>query len=237
MKIISDKKNIKEKAGNALNEMVASRGDKPLLLLLSGGSSFDLLDYVTDESLKGGITIGMLDDRYSFDYGINGYLKLQGSEFANDFFLRAMNQAAVFLNSAPAQTESLELYAERYEAYIKEWMNLYPDGIIRATVGIGPDGHTSGILPFPEDPKTFEKLFNGEKLVVGYNVGDKSPFKERMTSTFTLMKKFDQVLTYMTGDAKKEALAKVMAEEGSLAETPGRIIKELNNVTVFTDIL
>jgi 6-phosphogluconolactonase/glucosamine-6-phosphate isomerase/deaminase len=115
-------------------------------------------------------------------------------------------------------------------------INKNPNGIIRATVGIGPDGHTSGVLPHPEDPKKFEELFLGTKLIVGYDVGTKNLHRFRMTSTFTLMKKFDKVLTYMKGENKKEALTKVMAEEGDLATTPGRIIRELNNVTLITDV-
>jgi 6-phosphogluconolactonase/glucosamine-6-phosphate isomerase/deaminase len=91
-------------------------------------------------------------------------------------------------------------------------------------------------LPYPEDPEKFNKLFNSEKLIVGYDVENKNPHRYRMTSTFTLMRKFDQVLTFMSGENKKEALKKVLAEEGSLAEIPGRIIRELKDVTVYTDI-
>ncbi|MES2437024.1 MAG: 6-phosphogluconolactonase [Patescibacteria group bacterium] len=235
MKIITEKTDLKQKAGEALDTMISDRAGKPLLLLLSGGSSLDLLEYIHDESLEGGITIGMLDDRYSFDAEVNSFSKLQAFNLGG-FYARALDKGCIFLDSAPHEPETLELYAERYEYFIKEWMTMYPDGIIRATVGIGPDGHTSGILPFPEDPETFDHLFNGSKLIVGYDVGDKNPHKYRMTSTFTLMRKFDQVLTYMSGDNKKDALMKVVSEEGTLAETPGRIARELNNVTIMTDI-
>jgi 6-phosphogluconolactonase/glucosamine-6-phosphate isomerase/deaminase len=40
----------------------------------------------------------------------------------------------------------------------------------------------------------------------------------------------------MKGENKKEALTKVLAEEGSLVETPGRILRELREVKLFTDI-
>jgi 6-phosphogluconolactonase/glucosamine-6-phosphate isomerase/deaminase len=232
MNVITEKNNITEKAGKALNDMVKDRNGKSLLMLLSGGSSLQLLDYIEEENVNGDVAFGMLDDRYSYDPNVNSYSLLENTAF----YLRSVNRGAVFLNSMPQPDESLELYAERYEAYIKEWMDLYPDGIIRATVGIGPDGHTSGILPHPENPEKFEKFFNGEKLVVGYDVENKNPYRYRLTSTFTLMKKFDQVLTYMTGDNKREALQKVVAEQGTLAETPGRIVRDLKNVTIFTDI-
>ncbi len=230
--IVVEKEDLKKKAGHALDAMVKERNNKPLLVLLSGGSSLELIDYIQDNSMEGGVTFGMLDDRYDTDAEVNSHQVLSRT----GFYLRALRKGAVFLDSSVYELETLETYALRYELQIKKWLKLYPNGIIRATVGIGPDGHTSGILPQPEDPAAFEKLFNGEKLVVGYDVGLKNPHRFRMTSTFSLMKKFDKVLTYMTGENKREALRKVLAEEGNLATTPGRIIRELKNAKLFTDI-
>jgi 6-phosphogluconolactonase/glucosamine-6-phosphate isomerase/deaminase len=236
MKIITEKNNIVEKAGITLNDMFKERNGKPLLMLLSGGSSLNLLDHVEQDSLGPDVTVGMLDDRFTRDTSINSCALIKGQETGTSFYTKVLAAETTFLDSYPDQLDTLETYAEKYESFIKKWMKLYPDGIIRATVGIGPDGHTSGILPHPESPEKFEKLFNGERLIVGYDVENKNPHRYRMTSTFTLMRKFDQVLTFMQGENKKEALQKVMAEEGSLAETPGRIVRELKNVTIFTDI-
>ncbi len=236
MKIITEKEKLEEKAGEALDTMFSERNGKPLLMLLSGGSSLNLLKYVQEDSLGPDVTVGMLDDRYSRDTSINSYALITGQETGTAFYTKIIESETVLLNSYPEEIDTLETYAEKYELFIKKWMRLYPDGIIRATVGIGPDGHTSGILPHPEAPKKFVELFNGEKLIVGYDVGNKNPHRFRMTSTFTLMRKFDQVLTFIRGENKKEALQKVIAEEGTLAETPGRIVRELNTVTIFTDI-
>jgi 6-phosphogluconolactonase/glucosamine-6-phosphate isomerase/deaminase len=229
---IVEKEDLKNKAGTALDNIIKERSNKPLLMLLSGGSSLELIDSVQDNSLASGVTFGMLDDRYDTDPSINSFLKLTKT----NFYLRALRKGAVFLDSSVYESETLETYALRYEQQVKKWMKQNPTGIIRATVGIGPDGHTSGILPHPEDPKKFEMLFNGEKLIVGYDVGIKNPHRFRMTSTFTLMRKFDKVLTYMSGENKRDALRNVMAEEGDCATTPGRIIHELKNVKLFTDI-
>lgn len=221
-----------EKAGAALDHMVRERGGKPLLMLLSGGSSLALLDFISDDGMRGGVTFGMLDDRYSFDETVNSYSIVERSPF----FRRALDAGADFLVSRPEPVESLEAYALHYELEVKKWLALYPDGIVRATVGVGPDGHTSGILPHPEDPEKFDRLFNGESLVVGYDVGNKNPHRFRMTSTFTLMRRFDRVLTYMQGENKRDALRKVLADEGTLPETPGRILRELERVDLYTDV-
>jgi 6-phosphogluconolactonase/glucosamine-6-phosphate isomerase/deaminase len=223
---------LKKKAGVALDALVRERNGKPLLILLSGGSSLELLDFIKDPSIESDVTFGMLDDRYSTDPTVNSYHIVSKSPF----YLRALRKGAVFLDSSVQDAETLEKYAMRYENYIKKWIKQNPTGIIRATVGIGPDGHTSGVLPHPEDQKKFEELFLGTKLIIGYDVGTKNPHRFRLTATFTLMKKFDKVLTYMKGENKKEALTKVFAEEGTLPETPGRIIRELKEVTLITDV-
>jgi 6-phosphogluconolactonase/glucosamine-6-phosphate isomerase/deaminase len=245
MKINVEKEQLVEKAGHALDEMIRNRGGKPLLFLTSGGSSLPLLTYIQESSLGPDVTIGSLDDRYSRDRTINSYAVIQDGGPAGDFYTKALQAGVTFLDAYPKEEESLEQFADRYQESIQEWIQNNPGGIIRATVGIGPDGHTSGVLPHPrpnglagraENPEKFEKLFNGDRLIIGYDVENKHPHRYRMTSTFTFMRTFDQIITFMSGENKREALKKVLAEEGSLAETPGRIIRELKNVTLFTDV-
>jgi 6-phosphogluconolactonase/glucosamine-6-phosphate isomerase/deaminase len=166
-----ESEDLMRKAGEALNKLVKERHTLPLLILLSGGSSLELLDYIKDDAMEGGVTFGMLDDRYSREVEVNSYNVVS----ATNFYLRAIRKGCVFLDSSVYENETLELYAARYESYIKKWLKLYPNGIIRATVGIGPDGHTSGVLPQPEDSKKFDELFNGKKFIVGYDVGIKNP--------------------------------------------------------------
>lgn len=235
MKITTEKnKNQLERmAGNALADMIRLREGRPLLLLLSGGSSFNFLQYVPAEIFDSSVTFGMLDDRYSMDPSVNSAMMLKTTEFCR----AAEERGATLLDSSVFPDESLADYANRYEVGIINWITTHPEGLIRATVGIGPDGHTSGVLPFPENPQLFQTLFESDWLVVGYDVGNKNPHRYRLTSTFTLMRKFDAVLTYMSGEEKKDALERVLAEKGNLPETPGRIIRELNNVTIFTDII
>ncbi len=100
----------------------------------------------------------MLDDRYDKDPKVNSYNIVSTSPF----YLRAIRRGSVFLDSSVNDNETLEAYAARYESYIKKWIKLNPTGNIRATIGVGPDGYTSGILPHPEDPALFETLFNDE---------------------------------------------------------------------------
>lgn len=230
---IEEKNKLEKEAGEAFSQMISRNKNNDLLVLLSGGSSLGLLEYISNDALSGGkITFAMLDDRFSLDQNINTYRILENSVFMQKVF----DSGNDFLSSAPDEIDTLDSFALKYELMIKEWLSLYPNGKIIATVGVGPDGHTSGILPFPEDPNKFEALFNSEKLIVGYDVENKNPHRYRVTSTFTFMRRFDEVLTYIQGENKRDALQKVMADHGTLAETPGRILRELKKVELFTDI-
>lgn len=223
----------KEEAAKALNTILVNAKGKPTLFLSSGGSSLVLLDLIDDANLGSHLMISMLDDRYSTDPQINGYQLIQKLPFYD----RAVSAGCNFINTSVRLGEKLEEYAKRCEQSILDWKESNPNGAIVATIGIGPDGHTSGILPHPEDPARFDILFNGMRIVIGYDVAGKNPHRYRMTSTFSFMKTFDQSLTYMTGEEKREALNKVLAETGNIADTPGRIIRELKNHTLITDIL
>jgi len=43
-------------------------------------------------------------------------------------------------------------------------------------------------------------------------------------------------VVFMVGEEKRNALERVLAEEGMLAETPARIVREMRDATIFTDI-
>jgi len=58
----------------------------------------------------------------------------------------------------------LEKLAHRYESSLFEWAKKHPEGKIIATMGIGFDGHTAGIMPYPENPETFARLFEDKEI-------------------------------------------------------------------------
>jgi 6-phosphogluconolactonase/glucosamine-6-phosphate isomerase/deaminase len=233
MNIVYDEEDITKKACLHLTEMIKNHGEVPLLLLLSGGSALKILEGVSEEVFAGNnLTVGMVDDRFTRDVRASNFMQVR----ATRFYLHGLRRGAVFIDSSVGEFETLETFAKRYETELKKWKKANPTGIIRIVLGMGVDGHTAGILPHPEDPKKLDILFNGPGIVVGYDAGIKNEHRFRMTSTFTLLKQSEQTLVYVTEEEKRGALEKIQAEKGSLAETPARIIKDLKNVTLFTDI-
>ena len=104
-------------------------------------------------------------------------------------------------------------------------------------MGMGPDGHTAGIMPFPEDENRFDVLFqNSEKWVVGYDAEEKNQYPLRVTTTIPFLRMVDYALLYCVGENKKEALKRVLADGGVYAETPARVIREMATTHIVTDI-
>lgn len=220
-----------EESADALNQKLHT--SQPILLLLSGGSALKLLTGIDTSTLGPHVTIGVLDERYSTDPTENNWAQIMSTEF----FAKAQEQGCTWIDTRVQPEETQEQLAQRFETSLKTWRNEYPagKGIIIATQGMGEDGHTSGVMPFPEDPETFATLFYDENnWVVGYDASGKNHYPLRVTTTLSFMKHIDVSIFYVTGKSKESILQAVLSD-GSYAEYPARIIHEMPQVLLFTD--
>ena len=207
---------------------------RPVLLLLSGGSALKIPEYIGGEFLPLNLTISVLDDRFSADSRVNNFAQLMNTKL----YKEALTRGVKFIDTRPQESENVETLAERIDKSIKDWRTQNPNGAIIITQGVGPDGHTTGVMPFPEDEKVFRQMFlEGDKWVVGYNAEGKNEYPLRITATLKFLKEeVSESVVLMTGQEKKEAFERVFAESGELYITPARIIRDMKRVTVFTDI-
>lgn len=217
------KEEARTKAADELNDLFLKIRD-PILFLSSGGSSLELLDGIhVDER----ITVSVLDERYSRDPAINNFTQL----------LERAHPVA-YIDTRAREYETLWQFAQRFEKELRAWKERNPSGSIVITQGMGPDGHTSGMMPYPEDPDVFEQLFNDPACWVrGYNAKGKNEYPLRATTTMLFLRRVDHSIAYITGEKKRPALERILAEAGTLAETPARIMREMKNVKIFTDII
>lgn len=224
------------KATDSLNEALKElSAGIPTLLLFSGGTAFSLLHGVDIRFLGEHLTICALDERFSEDSLANHYLKISHTLF----YQHALELGADFIDTSVQAHESLEQHTERFEKALFDWAKKYPYGKVVATMGIGYDGHVAGIMPFPENPQAFHKLFeNQEHWVTGYDAGlAKTQYPLRVTTNINFLRNaVDFAVVYVTGEKKITALTRSTEEKGTLAETPGRILKEMKQVKIFTDI-
>ncbi|HLL60700.1 MAG TPA: 6-phosphogluconolactonase [Candidatus Nitrosocosmicus sp.] len=229
----SDTNLVTSAAIEAINDSLQRNKRNSILFLVSGGSALPLLDEIKSDFLGPHITISVLDERYSEDLSINNFAQL----IQTNFYQSALEKECEFIDTRP-KDETLEELAERFDASLKLWKKNNHQGVVIATQGIGPDGHTSGIMPFPEDPKAFHTLFEQEDIwVVGYDAGGKNQYPLRVTTTIPFLRnQIDEAIIYAGGGNKRAALENVFLN-GQLSETPARVIKEMKHISLFTTVM
>jgi 6-phosphogluconolactonase/glucosamine-6-phosphate isomerase/deaminase len=219
-------------AGEHLNLFLLENRKLPVLLMLSGGSALPILEYVGKTVLGENLTLSVLDERFSTDPEINNFLQLQKTDFYKD----ALEAEASFFGTLPRPGESMESLRQRWDKNLHTWREENPKGLIVATLGMGPDGHTSGILPFPEDSTKFNKLFNNGSWTVAYNAQGKNKYPERVTTTLAFLKTLDVGFAFVSGKEKQEKFAQLASGGSKPAELPATVWHEMKNVKVFTTL-
>jgi 6-phosphogluconolactonase/glucosamine-6-phosphate isomerase/deaminase len=190
---------------------------KHVLWLLSGGSNIAIEVAVMNRlplGLQPNLTI-MLDERYGpYGHKDSNMQQLQDAGFAP-------GKATVVPVLVP-ENESLEDTAERYQA-AAETAFANAD-IIIAQLGIGPDGHISGILPG-------SPAVTATGLVAGYRTDQ----FERVTFTFDALKQATIAYAFAFGDSKLGQLEALRDKDVPLTEQPAQILKQISESYVYNN--
>lgn len=216
-------------AADALTRAIEEAGG-PVLLLLSGGSSMEILEYLNPAVLAADLTITVLDERFSDDPEVSNFLQLSQT----DFFQLAQINHCSFISPVANEGESLAECADRFESTLKQWHTNHPDGRSIATVGIGSDGHTAGV--FPSDEATFNKRFCSESWVCGYELeADQHKHNQRITTTATFLTDvLDGAIVFATGSKKCETLKAINEADQPPYQQPGQLLHNVK-ASLFTD--
>lgn len=218
-------------AGELLNGLLIKTLKNPTLLMLSAGSALEILGYVDEKTFSENLTVCMLDDRFSKTVDINNFLQLQKT----DFYILAQNAGVNFLDTLPRSEEQILDTASRFENNLKTWKAKNTSGIIIATLGMGPDGHTAGIFP-ETDKKRFIDLFQSDPWVVGYNAKNKHKYPERVTSTLTFFKQINEGIAFVCGQEKKQKLDELLANKTEVNLLPATAWAGIKNLAIFTNL-
>ncbi len=119
------------------------------------------------------------------------------------------------VHAMPAADEvhpDLEAAAAAYGSVVREHGGGEFDLVL---LGLGPDGHVASL--FPHHPQ-LERL---EDIAVAVTDSPKPP-PERISLTFSALNRTREVWFLVTGDGKAEAVARALADEGSVQQTPAR---------------
>lgn len=224
-----------DEAGDALIKALTEHEGKDVLLLFSGGSAFALVNYLHTDILSSRHTISVLDERYTYEENDSNFALLERTPFLT----KAKKKGVSVIDPRPLENETLEETAKRFDLALKHWHVLHRDGVVIVTMGIGPDGHTSGILPMPHKPREFAKLFSDEKLcAVGYEVSPEiNPFTKRITTTLTYLKRHvAHAIVFASGAPKKDVLGKIRLGKEEVATVPATVLQQMKHVDLYTDL-
>lgn len=203
---------------------------RDVLFLSSGGSALGVLDRIEDEAIGPYCTIGIFDERYDPSNKTSNYAQLRKTTF----YRRAVESGCRLIDTSTQKGQTQAELADYYENELRSWRARHPRGAIMATMGIAEDGHTAGIVAFPEDPDRFHELFERERWIVAYDTGEKNPFRLRVTTTFTFLRYVDLVGIYLVG-APKGAMWRKLMDGDDYTKLPGRVVKTLPRGAVYTD--
>jgi 6-phosphogluconolactonase len=114
--------------------------------------------------------------------------------------------AVTRLRPMPVTDDDLEAAAARYEGLLPEALDL-------VHLGIGPDGHTASLVP--DDPV----LEVTDRLVAP--TGGEYEGRRRMTLTYPALARARRILWLVTGEDKRDALARLL--DGDRSIPAGRV--------------
>lgn len=216
-------------AGESLSANIAQNSKFSILLLLSGGSAFSILEYVDETVFGPSVTVAVLDERFSTDPSVNNFCQLKQTPFFNKIIARG----ALSIETDVHTGDTLVSLTERFEKEIIDWKNTHEGGVVVVSMGIGADGHTAGILP-----GNYGIDWSGEKLVVAYKVPlEINPFTQRITTTYTFLIKYvDKAVVFAVGKDKQRIIDSLEKNQFDLEMMPAGILTKMSSVILFTDL-
>ena len=191
----------------------------PVTWFVSGGSNVALQAH-TMELLKlhpklSDLTALLIDERF----GIVGHPDSNWKQLSDAGF---MTSGPTYIAPFTERTPTLMHAVQRYEGIIDDALN--GASFCFAQLGMGDDGHVSGILPDSTAATA------ADSYVFGY---EQAPY-QRLTTTFRALQDLDEIVMVAYGQSKWPQLAK-LTESIDKVTQPVQILKEIPTVTIYTD--
>ena len=187
-----------------------------VLWLVSGGSAVEAAATASHQlrSVDGSkVSITLMDERY----GPVGHADENWQQLLDAGF--EVPDATLY---RPLTGAGHEETTAQFEAWLER--ALAESDYVIGLFGIGADGHTAGIKPHSEAIGT-------DTLAAGY-VGDDFA---RITITPACLKRVDEAVVQVFGEAKHAAVRSLLHEQIEPAEQPAQLLKSIPNVTLYTD--
>ena len=193
------------------------KAGKRVLWLVPGGSSIAVAAEVAKQLEAGNVplenlTVTLTDERYgAVGHPDSNWLQLEQVGFE----LPGATMQPVLTGAT--RDETVANFAKTLDDDLNA--NDYRLGFF----GIGPDGHTAGILPH-------SPAVDSKDLAAGYDAG---PLK-RITMTMPAIARLDEAVAYAVGEPKWPVLDQLETDL-PLADQPAQSLKKVPALTIFND--
>lgn len=221
---------VRTAAASKLSSLLSSHSKSRVLFLVSGGSALSVLDLIDPQAMLTNIDLCIIDERFGVGKEDQNYHKLSQTKFAQAFISRGGRICSGGIDGAHNLQEAGDLFDRHLKRAMKD-----PHIIVIALLGVGSDGHTAGIMP-SDDRILFTQRFDAPaRYAVGYDAGVAIDLPLRITTTLSFLRsKVDHAVVFAPGYEKMQAVTDVLTPEGVLPTTPGRIIREMKEVALYT---
>ena len=205
-------------AAPLVSKLKSSLAIGPTLWLVPGGSNIPLTVEVMrrlDDSLTQNLTVALTDERFvSKGHPDSNWQQLLDSGFD------PKNARTI---EVLQENTTIEDCTSRYDQLLSEALEDHDAAI--GQFGMGEDGHIAGILPHSVAAS------ETASTVIGYNA---EPFN-RITISFSGIRKLHTVFLVAFGANKHEQLDKLIHQNLPLNVQPAQIIKQVNVAYIYND--
>jgi 6-phosphogluconolactonase len=209
--VAADAEALAQAAAERVMARIAANAGRIAICLTGGSSPKKLYQLLGGDAWRGKIPW----DRVHWFIGDERFVAasdpLSNFGMARRLFLERVGVPFHTLHPVPTDaTSSLEGASRLYEAALKDFYaaeRLEPGRPLFALVlmGLGSDGHTASL--FPNSPALHEQ----RRWVVGVEQAGLAPFVPRVTLTFPTLASAREMLFLVSGEEKREILARVLS--------------------------
>ena len=193
---------------------------KSVLWLVSGGSNIPIqiaaMQQIPD-SLSKDLTIMPVDERY----GPYNHRDSNATQLRKNGFDPKHAECVDVLEDNLDMTDTVQLFNNYFAREVA--MGDY----IFATLGMGADGHTAGILPH-------SPALASTDFAIGYKARD---FERITLCADAIATHCDEVVLCAFGESKVSALHRLAEHDDQRQAVPAILLREVKNCTVYNDVI